>query len=220
MSKSKKQQLKDRSNLFKFESVTIKDEEMDDGWLKPNKVHLVTIISFIIFELMLVLSHFAGTEYTTAQFISLSVVALILARQIALDFAYHILLEIYNIPLIIMSIFIPSLVFDQGTITQSVIAGFGMFGFFLVFTLIASWLKGQLAGIGGGDILFAFAIGGFLQGFLIFISMFLSSMLSLVLTFFYKDKQNVPMGPGLLISFWLCLLYNEQIIDLLNQYLG
>ncbi|HAG52949.1 MAG TPA: hypothetical protein DCL21_04090 [Alphaproteobacteria bacterium] len=216
----KKQQLKDRSNLFKFESITIRDEEMDDGWLKPNRVHLATLISFVIFELMLLLSHFYGADYSIVQFVSLSVVALILARQIALDFAYHILLEIYNVPLIIMSIFIPSLVFDQGSITQSIIAGFGLFGFFLVFTLIASWLKGQIAGIGGGDILFAFAIGGFLQGFLIFISMFLSSMLSLVLTFFYKDKKNVPMGPGLLVSFWLCLLYNEQIIDLLNKYLG
>ena len=209
-----------RANLFKFESITIKDEEMDKGWLAEHKVHLATVLSFIVYELLLILSHYIGADYTLMQFASLSFVALILARQTALDFAYHILLEIYNLPLILMSIFVPALVFYEGSISTSLIAGFSVFGFFLAFTLIVSWIKGKVAGIGGGDILFAFAIGGFLQGFLIFISLFLSSMLSLVLTVFYKDKQNVPMGPGLLASFWLCLLFNEQILDILNKFLG
>lgn len=209
-----------RSNIFKFESITIKDEEMDKGILPESKVHLATIISFGIFELMLVLSHYLGDGYTAVQFSFLTFISLVLSRQMALDFAYHILLEIYNIPLMLMALFIPALLFDQGTIYESFIAGLGLFGFFFAFSAIASYIKGQMAGIGGGDVLFAFAIGGFLQGFLIFISMFLSSMLSLFITCFYKDKSNVPFGPGLLLSFWICLLFGSQILDGINKLLG
>lgn len=209
-----------RANIFKFESITIKDEEMDKGLLPENRVHIATFISFLFYQGLIVLAHYLGADYNLMQFITLSIMALILARQTALDFAYHILLEIYNLPLIIAAIFVPAMIFDSGTISQSLIGAFALFGGFFAFTAIASWLKGQLAGIGGGDVLFAFAIGGFLQGFLIFVSMFLSSMLSLVITCFYKDKKNVPFGPGLLISFWICLLFGEQILTLLNKYLG
>lgn len=204
----------DRSNLFKFESITIKDEEMVQGKLPGNKVHLATIISFVVLELMLLLTHFFVNEFTTAQFITLTVIAISLARQIAFDFAWHIMLEIYNFPLVIASIFIPYYIFNQGSITQSLVGGLSLFGFFLFFTLIMSKIMKKHAGIGGADIIFAFSMGAMLLPEVIFISIFLFSVLSLIVTFFYKSKQEVPMGPGLLASFWICLLLQEQMLNL------
>lgn len=207
----------DRSNLFGFESITIKDEEMVQGILPGNKVHLTTLIAFVILQGMLILTHLFLNQFTTGQFIFLSFLALSLARQIALDFAWHIMLEIYNFPTVILAIFVPFYLFDQGSISQSLICGFSLFMFFLVFTLITTKLVGKPAGIGGADIIFSFAIGAFLLPEVIFISLFLSSMVSLIITSFYKNKTEVPMGPGLLISFWICLLYQEQISDLFNK---
>lgn len=207
----------DRSNLFRFESVTIRDDEMAKGALPGNKVNLVTLFSFAILELMLVLTQLFLHEFTTAQFVFLSVLGLSLARQIALDFAWHIMLEIYNFPAVILSIFVPFYLFDQGSISQSLTCGFGLFMFFLAFTLIASKIAGKPAGIGGADIIFAFAVGGFLLPQVIFISLFLSSVVSLVITSFYKNKTEVPMGPGLLIAFWICLLWQEQILEIFNK---
>lgn len=204
----------DRSNLFKFESITIKDDEMVHGKLPGNKVHLATFISFAILELMVFLTHFFVGEFTMAQLITLTVIAVTLARQIAFDFAWHIMLEIYNFPLVIASIFIPYYIFNQGSITQSLIGGVGLFGFFLFFTLLISKIMKKHAGIGGADIIFAFSMGAMLLPEVIFISIFLFSMLSLIITFFYDSKQEVPMGPGLLASFWICLLLQEQMLNL------
>tara|TARA_Y100001960_G_C14704505_1_gene843601 strand:+ start:564 stop:1220 length:657 start_codon:yes stop_codon:yes gene_type:complete len=207
----------DRSNLFGFESVTVKDDEMVQGALPGNKLHLVTLLSFLALEGLLLVAHFFFNEFTLAQFAFLSLLALSLARQIALDFAWHIMLEIYNFPTVIASIFVPYYLFNQGSITQSLVCGFAMFMFFLLFTLVASRIAGKSAGIGGADIIFAFAIGGFLLPEVIFISIFLSSVLSLIITSFYENKSEVPMGPGLLVSFWICLLFQEQILDIFNK---
>jgi prepilin signal peptidase PulO-like enzyme (type II secretory pathway) len=218
--KNKTKSLFDRSNLFKFESITIKDEEMVTGSLNPKKINLVTLGVFALLELMVLLTHSFVNEFTTLQFATLSVIALLLARQIALDFAFHIMLEIYTFPLIIASIFIPFYVFNQGSITQSLICGFSVFMFFLLFTVISSKIVGKLAGIGGADIIFAFAFGAFLLPEVIFIGIFLSSMLSLIITCFYKNKKEVPMGPGLLLAFWICLLYQTQILEIFNKFIG
>lgn len=208
----------DRSNLFGFESITIKDDEMVQGALPGNKVHLVTILAFLGLESLLVIAHLFLNEFTLAQFAFLSLLALSLARQIAFDFAWHIMLEIYNFPTVIASVFVPFYLFNQGSITQSLVCGVVMFLFFLIFTLIASRIAGKSAGIGGADIIFAFAIGGFLLPEVIFICIFISSIISLIITSFYKNKYEVPMGPGLLISFWICLIFQQQILDLFIKF--
>ncbi|MCP4355181.1 MAG: prepilin peptidase [Proteobacteria bacterium] len=220
MTKKKKVEKKiDRSNLFEFESRTLEDEELDNGALKPNRLNIATIGFFVLFEAVLFVANYMQ-EYTLAQFGFLSVFALFLARQTAIDFAYHVLLDIYTFPMMLLSIIVPSMLLDHGTVQGSLAGAVGFFVGMLALSWICTKIMKKPAGFGGGDIKFVFVMGGFLSGFLINVSILLSCIISFILCLFYEDKKNIPFGPGLILSFWICLVFSEPILDLLYNLLG
>lgn len=207
-----------RTNLFNFESKTLLDEELDHGILPENKLNIATVLFFVFLELLM----FSGAylySFSVLEIVFYSLFALFLARQIALDFAYHVFLDIYTFPMALAAVFMPQLL-GNGTILESLMYGISFFLILLLVTLICSFIKKSPAGFGGGDIKFAFVMGGFIPGFILLISIFISCVISLFLTFFYKDKTNIPFGPGLLLSFWLCLIFRDDILTLIFKYLG
>lgn len=208
-----------RSNLFEFESKTLLDEELDNGILPENKLNKATVVIFMILELI-VLGGFFLHSYSMLQMLFLSSMALLVARQIALDFTYHVFLDIYTLPMAMGAMLAPALLFKNGNMLESIIYGLGFSLLLLSISLVCSWVKKQPAGIGGGDIKFAFVMGGFLPGMILTVCVFMSSVISLFVTTLYEDKTNVPFGPGLLLSFWICLIFKIEILTFLFKALG
>lgn len=205
--------------LLKVERNTVLDEELDIGKLSGKNLNLATLISFLFYQCILVIAAYFNS-FSVVEYLALTVVSLLLARQTALDFAYHVFLDIYNLPLAIISVILSVYVFGYNSLLVSLVCGMFVFLIFLSFTYICSKILKKPAGIGGGDIKFAFSIGAFLGGIYSYVAIVLSCVFNFILTFFYKDKTNIPMGPGLLLGFWICVLFYDFIATNLIKYLG
>ena len=201
--------------LLKIERKTVSDEELDCGILKGQNLNKATLICFALYQSLMLFAAYIYS-FSLLEISLLTIISLYLARQTALDFAYHVMLDVYTFPLIIATGI--SIFFIHSTDYSNYLsAGLGLGFAFFAFTQICCFVMKKPAGLGYADAKFII-LAGFLLGWLLsYISIVLACIINFIITFFYKDKKNVPMGPGFLLGFWLCFLYGEFILSKLRM---
>ena len=197
--------------MLKIERTTIAAEELNYGGLVPNKyLNLTTLVSLII--LLAVILVKAPLELSATNAILLAS-AVLSARLIAFDFCYFLLLNIYTLPLIILGLLFSYL--EPNLSLTSSLYGVGVaLGINIALILISLAFTRGKSGVGMGDLKFLLASGAFLGTEGLIISLMLATFISLPLSFITK-KGDLPLGPGLIIAFWLTFLFKNDILGLL-----
>lgn len=145
----------------------------------------------------------------------------LLTRLIALDFQYHILANIYLIPLGVIGVGYACFLGQPHALASAVGVLGGLLGGLLIHGVLGV-LSGYKAGLGGGDIKFLAAAGAWLGIGLLPVVLWLALGIMLPLVLWQqrqKHKQELPFGPALIGAFWLTLLFKITatglILDLL-----
>jgi prepilin signal peptidase PulO-like enzyme (type II secretory pathway) len=202
-----------------FERNGITDEELSLGKLKGENLNKATWCFFIFYELLLIVAAYIY-NFDFLKMLSLSIMALMMARQTALDFAYHVMLDSYNFIMALFSVILAVAVFDFHSFSTAITTGLSLGFVLFMFTVITSLILKRPAGLGFADAKFAVSIGAFLGSFLSYICILISTVLNFALTFTYKKGEEVPMGPGLLVAFWICLLFKQPILQTVWKFIG
>jgi len=198
--------------MWWLEQKTISKEDMGEGFFPHQTLRKLTIITAIILLTIAspLLTPLGVKAYTILLLIPL------LARLTALDATYHILADIYTLPLILIGLAIAPYMEGQTFLNALYGAGAG-FIFTTAFALLAMFLKGGTIGIGGGDIKLITAIGAWVGLWHLPFVLSLAFFLSLAVSFTLPKGKPIPMGPGLIAAFWLFFLYGESIYTLIFQ---
>ena len=198
--------------MWWLEEKTISKEDMGEGFLPHNTLTKLTFITAII------LLAIASPLLTSVGFKAYIILLLIplLARLTALDATYHVLADIYTLPLIVIGLAVAPYMEGQ-TFLNALYGAGAAFVFTTAFALLAMFLKGGNIGIGGGDIKLITAIGAWVGLWHLPFVLSLAFFLSLAISFSLPRGKPIPMGPGLIAAFWLFLLFGESIYTLIFQ---
>lgn len=191
--------------MWKFEERFVDKNEIEEGVLKEKYLLPVTLILFLIFIAIPFIC-----QQTTYPYWVYAIVSAISARLIAIDLRHFILPDVYTLPFLILGIIIPPL-FSEVSVTHTIIGA--VVGFIVPFSIAYGmylW-KGNMAGLGGGDIKLIAACGAWV-GILSFpIFMMFACVTSLIVSIFAFKNNHIPFGPGLCIALWIILIFQENI---------
>lgn len=198
--------LSDKTGLFFWEEKTVPDVDMSEGPLKPQYIH------FTFFCVSVLLFLFSLCYAPVSPWFSL-LFSLLLGRLIAVDLSYMILPNLYIA--LLCAIGVGNFFLYSPLSGISVSLGFLLgFMFPLMLSSLLSFLK-KPAFIGGGDIKFMAVSGLYIGIEWFFTYVFIASALSLFLTFLPRSKKQIPFGPGLAFSLWICYLWQEKLFSFL-----
>lgn len=193
-------------NLLPHEAATIPKQERTAPHLSPKNLTRLHIATAIFLAAMLVIA-------PTSPYIWLYITLIpLLTRLLCLDVQYHILANIYILPLAIIGLIVAAFTSQMALIASAIGLFTGLLGGLLINASIRI-LTGKNAGMGGGDIKFLAAAGAWLGAGLLPIILWLA--LAIMLPFFLFKKAQLPFGPALIIAFWLVLLYKNTAAGLI-----
>lgn len=137
----------------------------------------------------------------------------LLTRLAALDFQYHVLANVYVLPLGIVGLVVAMM---QGAALASSIGILGGLFIGLLANFLLRVLTGKTGGLGGGDIKFLGAAGAWLGIGLLPVVLWLGLAFILpTLIFRSKGRAEIPFGPALIGAFWLTLLFKNAAAGLI-----
>ena len=140
-----------------------------------------------------------------------------LVALIAIDLEYMILPNQLNFILWALGIGYVSVIGGIGALSQALIASL----IYAVLSYVTGWVVGKALkkeAMGFGDVKF-FAVAGLWLGITVLPAfLFLSGVAGIVIGLFWKiiwKKEHFPFGPALIVSFFLCIIFLQQINALL-----
>ena len=192
-----------------FEKRWLPQEDISKGFITEQKLNMVTYVSILAIFLFL---------YTSASTLGLPLqilLAVVLGRLLALDLTYLILPDVYTLPLIGLGLLLPPLFGLHSWIFGLIGAVIG-FVFPLVFAVLVEKISKTNSGMGGGDIKLLAAMGAWLGPINLAFSLPIACFATLAFALRIPKNQDLPFGPGLIISFIIFLCFSEKILALLQ----
>lgn len=197
--------------MFAFESRWLPAEDLGEGPL-PNKY--LGVATLALFVAALGTMRFVGMPEDAATFIMQTLIALLLSRLIALDLVYLVLPDVYTIPLALIGLLWAATGLGINIVDAGIGAATG-FAFTFAFMYLLYKLKGDAAGLGGGDLKLISAAGAWLGLSGLFLMLPLACIISICLLFLPFKNNEIPFGPGLCTALWLVLITSDQFYLLL-----
>lgn len=192
-----------------FERRWLPEEDIGKGFVPAAHLNVATIVITLLLSLC-----FLYSENNFHPVLSIFL-AVVLGRLLALDLTHLVLPDVYTLPLIFFGLIIPPLFGLHGWLYGLTGAAIG-FVFPLLFAIAVEKLSNANSGMGGGDIKLLAAMGAWLGPIFLTFSLPLACFLTLAFAFRIPKNQDLPFGPGLIISFIIFLLFSESILTLLR----
>ena len=199
--------------MLLIEKRTIDSNEISEGVISERFLFPVTFGLF----LLLMISSFSSNlwnGYLAPIFIT--ILALLISRLAAFDLRYCILPNIYVLPILASGLIVPHFL-GINTWQQSLIGAAIGLGIPLVITFASHKLRGDTLGIGGGDIKLLSASCAWVGAEQLSIIVFIACLSSLIFFLPLPKSRHIPFGPGICLGFWLILLYENEIYDLIYR---
>ncbi len=197
--------------LFPHEAATIPAPERATTHITPKT--FTTLHLFTAFALLaaLILALFSSAITPTMFWLYLALMP-VLTRLLCLDVQYHVLANIYILPLAIIGLITAGFTSQTAFIASALGLFSGLLGGLFINATIRI-LTGKNAGMGGGDIKFLAAAGAWLGVGLLPVVLWLA--LAVMLPLFFFKRAQMPFGPALILAFWLTLLYKNTVTGLI-----
>ena len=192
-----------------FERRWLPEEDIGQGFVTPEKLNIVTIAAILLLSACFL--YFSATLHPVLSIF----LAIILGRLLALDLAHLVLPDVYTIPLILLGLTLPPL-FGLHSWTYGLTGATIGFIFPLLFAIAAEKLSNANSGMGGGDIKLLTAMGAWLGPIFLTFSLPIACFLTLAFALRTPKNQDLPFGPGLIVSFIIFLLFADRIMALLS----
>ncbi len=189
--------------MWWLETKTIPKNECTKGLLPAHYLTPLTLILFFLFLYMLIPIY--------SWWILLP--ALFMARLLAFDLRYHILPDIYTLPLLIFGIAY-TYFYTTNILLDHILAIFLALFSGIIFIFLNNCFKQLNTGIGGGDLKLMAALGAWLGLANISLAIALACLFTVPFAFIYK-KEAIPFGPGLILALISFLLWGKNIEHLI-----
>lgn len=196
--------------MWPIEARFVDKSEVAEGVLKEK--HLLPLTIILSALLIISLLSLTSPHYPLGVYV---VMAILLARLIAIDFRHFLLLDMYTLPLLISGILCPPLLLDVSWSETLLGSGIGLALPLALAFGVYKW-KGSTAGLGGGDIKLMAACGAWVGATFLPVFIMLACVISFVVSLFAFKDNHIPFGPGLCLSLWIILIFQEP----LRQYFG
>lgn len=167
------------------------------------------------------------SDFDVFKAVFLGLVLILLLSLSLIDFKYH---AVPEIPLIAVYVFAIITLWDSdlkanfslnSPLCMSLLfAG----GITILKSFISAWMNRKNTGeiqeaMGDADTIVIAVIGAFFGGTLGLVCIFLSAILQIILHFILRNKsEEAPFIPALSLSILICLIFKEQILDLVHAY--
>ena len=154
------------------------------------------------------------------EFFSLILISSLLIIIFVSDLKYNIILDSPLIISSILFIILEFIYFDYKKVLLSICFGVTIFTILFLIKLLGDFLF-KRESLGGGDIKLGFVMGLFLTPRVSLICLVVASILALIFVFInkYPKEKELAYGPFLMIAFYICFIFKDNILYFLDYIL-
>lgn len=181
-----------------------------------KKIPLMYLILELLCGILFLLSYIIfGISF---EFFGLLIISSLLIIIWVSDFKYNIILDSPLIISVILYIILELIYKDIKTVILSICFGTTMFVILFLIKVLGDLIF-KKESLGGGDIKLGFVMGLILTPRVSLIALIFASILALIYVFIagIKKEKEIPYGPFLLVAFYVCFIFKDIILEILNH---